>query len=103
MAKPAGALCATARTSLPCRQGASEAHAGCRPDCSGLFVSGSGQMSEDILCPVRVGKLTIRGAGNWIKLNATDIAVVYHPSQHDGARSRRTVCRPGLKVTLSQK
>lgn len=38
MAKPALALCATAQTSLPSRQGASVAHAGCRPDCSGLFV-----------------------------------------------------------------
>lgn len=73
MAKPALALCATARTSLPCRQGASVAHAGCGLDCSGLFVSGSGQMSEDIL-------LTIRGGRNWIKLNATDIAVMYHSS-----------------------
>lgn len=44
--------------------------------CQANGSSGSGQKSEDIFCPVRVGKLMIRGGRNWIKLNGTDIAVM---------------------------
>ena len=69
----------TAGTSVTGRQGASVAHAGCRPGRSGLLVRpmappAQGKSQKTLFARAESGKLRIRGDRNWVRRNAADIA-----------------------------
>lgn len=107
MARPALALRATAQTSVPCRQGASVAHAGCGPGLSGLLVRpmappSQGKSQKAFSALSESGKLRIRGNRNWVRLNAADRAgmVSLIPA---GWGPKKDCLQAWAKVTLHQK